>query len=156
MGGGFSLGGYLGGLVVFERMKERKKGREDWDMMIGDEVRDISYVYRSSHCRGLNSALAGCIPAVFVPRREDELGVRVCSYELRDECGGWQVADCLAVAEKLIPLLSFEGLALAFVFGEEGLTPEVHVRRVFEEAVPVICIFETELLEGNAYGCPRD
>lgn len=112
-------------------------------------------MHRSTHCRGLNGALAGCIPAIFLPRREDELGVGVCGYELRDEGGGWQVADCLAVAEKLIPLLFFEGFALAFEFGEEGLTPEVHVRRVSEEAVHVVRIFETELFKGNAYCCPR-
>lgn len=65
-----------------------------------------------------------------LPRRENELGVGVCSYELRDERGGWQVADGLAVAEKLIPFLFPEGVALALEFGEECLTPEVDVRGV--------------------------
>ena len=130
------------------------EGVSCWGILGVCEVRE-TYVHRSIYCRGLYGALAGGIPAIFLPRREDKLGVGVCSYELRDECRGWQVADCLAVAEESIPLLFFEGFALAFEFGEEGLTPEVHVRRVFEEAVHVICIFETELLEGNAYCCPR-
>ena len=113
-------------------------------------------VDRSGHGRGLNGALAGGIPAVFLARREDELGVRVCGYEFGDEGAGGQVADRLAVAEKLVPLLFAEGCALVFEFGEEGLTPEVDVRRVFEEAVHMVCVIETELLEGNTYCCPRD
>ncbi len=58
---------------------------------LGDLDRDMgeTYVHRSSHCRGLNGTLAGGIPAIFFPRREDELGVRVCSYELGDERAGW-------------------------------------------------------------------
>lgn len=46
------------------------------------------------------------------------------------------------MAEKLIPLLFFEGFALTFEFGEEGLTPEVNVGRVFEEAVHMVGIIE--------------
>lgn len=114
-----------------------------------------TYVYRSSGCRGLNGALAGRIPAIFFPRREDELRVGVRSYEFRNECAGWEIADRLAVAEKLISLLFPERFALAFELGEEGLTPEVDVWRIFEEAVHMVCIIETGLLEGNAYCCIR-
>ena len=116
---------------------------------------DETYVHRSSHCRALYGALAGGIPAVFLPRREDELGVRIRSYEFRDEGAGGQVADRLAMAEKLIPLLFPEGFAVVFELGEEGLTPEVDVGRVFEEAVHMVGITETQLLEGNAYCCRR-
>lgn len=102
-----------------------------------------TYVHRSSRCRGLNGALAGCIPAVFLPRREYELDIGVCSKELGDERAGWQVADRLAVTQKLIPLLFSESFTLTFELGEEGLTPEVDVWRVLEKAVHMVCIVET-------------
>ena len=86
-----------------------------------------TYVNRSSHCCCLNGALVGCAPVIFLPLREDQLGVGICIYELGDECAGLQVADRLAVVEKLIPLLFPEGLALAFELGEKGLTPEISV-----------------------------
>ena len=59
------------------------------------------------------------------------------------------------MAEELIPLLFAERFTLVFEFGEKGLTPEVDVWGVLEEAIHMVGIIETQLLEGNAYCCPR-
>lgn len=99
-------------------------------------------MHRTGHSGGLDGALARRIPAVLLARREDQLYVGVGSYELGDERGCGQVADRLAVAEKLIPLLFPEGFTLTLEFGKKGLAPEVDVGRVFEEAVHMVCIVE--------------
>lgn len=111
---------------------------EPFDRIVGE-----TYAHCWTTIRGLNGALAGCVPAVFLPLGEDELGVGVCSYKLGSECAGWQVCDCLAMAKKLIPLLLFKGFALALEFGENGLTPESDVWRVFVDALHMVCIAET-------------
>lgn len=46
-----------------------------------------TYVDRTGHSGGLDGALARCVPAVLLPRREDQLCVGVGSYELGDERG---------------------------------------------------------------------
>lgn len=111
---------------------------ESFDRIVGE-----TYAHRRTEGRGLNGALAGCVPAILLPLREDELDVRVRSYKLGNECAGWHICDCLAMAEKLIPLLFLKGFALAFEFGEKGFAPEFDVWRVVEDAFHMICILET-------------
>lgn len=80
----------------------------------------------------MNRALTRLVPAVFVARRQNQLGFRVGSEEFGDESASGKVGHSLTVAQQLVPLFFLEWLALAFEFGQKGGAPQVDVGWVLE------------------------
>lgn len=100
----------------------------------------------------VNCLHCACVPAVNITGSEDDLGFRVSLNELLCKGNSGPIANGLAVAGELVPLLATE-LALAVVLRCQSVGPHEAVRWVLDRGGHhVIAVREAQFLEGSAEG----
>lgn len=95
------------------------------------------------------------MPRVNVPCRQNDLGLWVSVDQFFGKGHSGPVANCLAVTQELVPLLTAK-FTLVVVFGGEGILPHEAIWRVFNTGRHhVVRVCEAQLLERCAKCCKQ-
>jgi len=87
------------------------------------------------------------VPAIHITGRHNDLGLRVCLDELLCKRHARPIADCLAVAEQLVPLFAAE-FTLPVVLGCQSVGPHEAVGGVLDRrGHHVVAIVKAQLLQ---------